>query len=102
MEEEGEGGRLDARRGWVLLTVLGELAAEAKVNVAQFVQAGVAGPHCGEYLSNLSKVLLYQTLADMAAFCCQEAILDTMGEDLEDRDRFWRRRRRRSRCQARQ
>ena len=40
-------GRSDARRSWVLLAVLGELMAEAKVTVTQLVQVGVAGTHCG-------------------------------------------------------
>ena len=84
VEEEGEGGRSDACRGWVLLAVLGKLAAEAKVDVAQFVQVGVVGPHFGKDLDNQAKVLLNQTLAGIASLCCQETSLDAVGEDLED------------------
>ena len=56
-------------RGWVLLAVLGKLAAQEKVDVAQLVQAGVADPHCGGDLDNQVKVLLDRALADTTALC---------------------------------
>ena len=47
---------------------------------------GVVGPHGCKYLTNLAEVLLDRSLLDRLPLCVQKAVMDALGENLEERN----------------
>ena len=66
MEYEVEVGGAGGGGFRVLTLIMGDLAAGVKAYVPQVVHTGVYGTHYSEDLSNLAKVIIYQTLIDEA------------------------------------
>ena len=70
--EDGDGGGADACRWGVLPGVCGELLAQPKVDIAQLVVTGVAGPHGCEIFSQWNEGIVPLTSSLWVFLCLTE------------------------------